>query len=409
MPVYAYRALDSDGKAVRGVVDADSPQKARHRLRTDGLHPVELSPVSRFQVRGQPLAWLKKALTLRRNRLGLLAVITRQAATLLFAGVPLVTALATIQEQTEDHDFSQILALIREEVTSGESLAQALGRRPDVFPADYIHLVRAGELSGALDPVLERLAEDLESRLARRGKIYSALAYPAFMTLVGGAVLFFLLSFIIPTLTGLFANLGASLPWPTRLLLGVSAFLQTYWWAVILVLALLVRQARRFLKNEDNYRRIEAVVFNIPGLGALVQRLALARVLRGLAIMTAGGVALTTALTVTAQGLGRSGFAEALRIAAERVGQGRSLAEGLEASGMFPPVTRRMVAVGEASGTLTEMLARVAKTYEDETDQILSALTSLVEPIIILVMGLLVGFVVLSVLLPIFDLSVLVG
>ncbi|MBW2619506.1 MAG: type II secretion system F family protein, partial [Deltaproteobacteria bacterium] len=231
----------------------------------------------------------------------------------------------------------------------------------------------------------------------------------AFMTLVGGAVLFFLLSFIIPTLTGLFANLGASLPWPTRLLLGVSAFLQSYWWAVVLILALLVRQVRRFLKKEANYRRIEAVIFKVPSLGPLVQRLALAQVLRGLAIMTGGGVALTTALTVTAQGLGRSGFAEALRIAAEKVGQGRSLAEGLEASGMFPPVTRRMVAVGEASGTLTEMLARVAKTYEDETDQVLSALTSLVEPIIILVMGLLVGFVVLSVLLPIFDLSVLVG
>ena len=212
MPVYAYRALDPAGKSVRGVVDADTPRMARYRLRAEGLHPIEVGPVSSLQPAAEPLARLKKVFVVRRNRLSLLAGTTRQAATLLTAGLPLVTALATIQEQTEDREFSRMLALIREQVTMGESLAGALALHPEVFPSDYVHLVRAGELAGDLDQVLERLADDLERRVARRNKIYAALAYPAFMTLVGAAVLFFLFSFIIPTLTGLFESLGAALP-----------------------------------------------------------------------------------------------------------------------------------------------------------------------------------------------------
>lgn len=409
MPVYSYRALNAAGKTVRGVVDADNPQKARFRLRSDGLHPIDITPAARFHMSAEPVARLRKSLTFRRNRLRLLVVATRQISTLLTAGVPLVTALATVQEQTEDPHFGRTLALIRDEVTTGETLANALGRHPEYFPVDYVHLILAGELSGALDQVTERLADSLERRQARRARVSAALAYPVFMTLVGGLVLFFLLSFIIPTLTDLFANLGAALPWPTRILLGVSGFLQRFWWVVLLAVGLAGFLARRSLRNPGRYRRLEALAFKVPFFGPLFQQLLLAQALRGLAVMTAGGVALTTALTVTAQAMGRSGFAQALALAAEKVGQGRSLAEGLTASGLFPPLTHRMVSVGEASGTLTEMLGRVAQAYEAETDQILSTLTSLVEPIIILVMGLIVGFVVMSVLLPIFDLSGLVG
>ena len=409
MPVYTYRALNAAGKTVRGVVDADTPQKARHKLRSDGLHPVEISPAARLQKPVRSLDSFRKALSFKRRPLRPLTIMTRQAATLLSAGLPLVSALAAIEEQTDDQEFRRTLALIRDEVTSGQSLADALARHPDVFPPDYFHLVRAGELSGSLDLVLERLADHLERRLARRAKVSAALAYPVFMTLVGGMVLFFLLSFIIPTLTGLFANLQAALPWPTRLLLALSGFLQSCWWLILLILFGLILLFRRYLQHGPFYRRIEAVLFRIPRIGSLLQRLLLAQALRSLAVMSAGGVALTTALTVTARGLGRSGYGLALEQAAEMVGQGRSLAEGLGASPLFPPLTRRMVAVGEASGTLTQMLQRVAQTYEEETDHILSALTSLVEPIIILTMGLIIGFIVISVLLPIFNLSGLVG
>lgn len=409
MPVFAYRALNQNGKTVRGVVDADTPQKARQRLRAEGLHPVEVHASSRTQVEGQARPGRRRAFRFRRNRLSLLGDMTRQMATLLSAGLPLVTALTALQEQAEDEDFGHRLALIREEVTSGESFAGALTRHPDYFPADYIHLVRAGELGGALDPVLERLADNLEQRQARRATVTAALAYPAFMTLVGSLVLFFLLSFIVPTLTGLFDNLGASLPWPTRLLLAISGFLRDFWWLVLLGLAALMLLANRYLKKDANFRRVETWTFRLPLLGSLLLRLRLAQALRGLAVMTGGGVNLTTALNVTAQAMGRSNFAAALSNAAQLVGQGRSLADGLEASRLFPPVARRMVAVGETSGTLTDMLARVARNYEQETDRILSALTSLVEPIIILVMGIMVGFVVMAVLLPIFDLSGLVG
>ncbi|MBU2549959.1 MAG: type II secretion system F family protein [Proteobacteria bacterium] len=409
MPVYAYRALDQSGKTVRGVVDADTPQKARRRLRFDGLHPIELSPASRLLARAEPLARLRKLVPFRPNRLRLLAGTTRQAATLLAAGLPLVTALTTIQEQTEDQEFGHILALVREEVTGGESLANALARRPDVFPMDYIHMIRAGELAGSLDEVLERLAGNLERRQTRRARIGAALTYPALMTLVGAAVLLFLLSFIIPTLTGLFDNLGAALPWPTRLLLAVSETLKQYWWLVVAGLAGVVLAFQRYLKKEANYRRFEGWVFRLPVMGSLFQRLRLAQAIRGLAVMTSGGVTLTRALTATADGMGRSLYAEALRTAAQRVGQGRSLAESLGTGRLFPPLVRRMVAVGEASGTLTDMLSRTAQAYEEETDQALSAMTSLVEPVIIIVMGLLVGFIEMAVLLPIFEISGLVG
>lgn len=409
MPVYYYRALNQLGRNVRGVIQADNPQKARQQLRADGLRPTEINETTQPHTEtGTQFGRLKKALTRRRGGLGLLADMTRQAATLLAAGLPLVTALTTIQEQSEDQDFGRLLAVLREEVTGGRSLATVMEEHPEYFSTEYVHLVRAGEMAGALGQVLERLADNLERRVARRAKISAALAYPVFLMIVGAGVLFFLLSFIVPMLSGLFDNLGAALPWPTRLLIAVSGFMQSYWWVALLLTAAGLLVADRMLKNASTYRRVERMVFRLPVLGRLVQKLRLAQVFRGLAVMTGGGVQLSTALTVTAQGLGRSNFSAALSTAADMVGQGRTLADGLTSSGLFPPVTRRMVAVGEASGTLSQMLERVAHVQEEETDRLLSALTSLVEPVIILCMGSMVGFVVLAVLMPIFDLSGLV-
>jgi general secretion pathway protein F len=300
------------------------------------------------------------------------------------------------------------LALIREEVQGGESFAGAIGSHKNVFPIEYIHLVRAGEMAGELDTVLNRLADDLEGRMNRRARIRAALAYPAFMSVVGVSVVLFLLTFIVPTLVGLFENLEAALPWPTRILLAVSGIMHDYWWLVLPGVVAAIMLIRRLFKNPARYRKFEVLVFRLGPIGSLIQKMRLARAFRSLAIMLAGGVPLTTALNITAQGLGRSSFGAALENAAELVGQGRSLTEGLEGR-LFPPVARRMISVGESSGSLDVMLDRVAKTYEDETDRSLSTLTSLVEPAIILFMGVLVLFIVLAVLLPIFDLSGLVG
>jgi len=409
MPVYSYRALDSKGKTVRGVLDADSPLRARTKLRTDGLFPIEVHPTSAPRVRTRTLNQLKRILTPKRNALKLLAPVTRQMATLLTAGLPVVQALDTIQEQTEDHDFRQILALIKDRVTSGESLAEALESHSDLFPAEYIHLVRAGEMSGALGIVLDQLAKNLEQRQARRAKVYSALTYPAFMTVVGAGVLLFLISFVVPTMTGLFEDLNAVLPLPTRILLGVAGILRNYWWLLLLILVGLIVLAFRLLRNEDRFRFFEKLIFHMPVIGGLFQKLLLAQVLRSLALMSSGGVALTTALHTASQGLGRSNYALALETARQKISQGRSLAEGLAASGLFPPMVRRMVAVGETGGALEEMLTRLAQAYEEETDQVMSTLTSMVEPVIIVFMGLVVGFIVLAILLPIFELSGLIG
>jgi len=409
MPVYAYRALNKKAKTVRGVLDADSPGLARAKLRSDGLFPVEVRPASAPRVRSAWLDGLKKAGFRRRKHVKDLTPFTRQLATLLAAGLPLVQALDTIQEQADDQSFRQILALVKDEVTSGEALAEVMADHKDLFPDDYVHLVRAGEVSGSLEPVLERLADSLEQRQARRAKVVSALTYPVFMIFIGTVVIIFLLSVIIPTMTGLFDELGAALPWPTRVLLAVSGFIRDFWWLLALILIGLIVLAVRLLRSEDRYRRIESLAFRLPVVGPLFQKLLVAQAFRSLALMLAGGVPLTAALEVAAKGLGRSNFGLALNTAAQKIHQGRSLTEGLGEGRLFPPLARRMIAVGESGGALEEMMARVATAYEEETERVMAALTSLVEPVIIVAMGAIVGFMVLAVLLPIFNLSGLIG
>ena len=399
MAVYSYRALNEAGRTIRGVVDADTPRSARRKLRSEGLHPVEMHPVTDRRA-GSLLAALKRRWPSHSGRLGRVTDLTRQLATLVSAGLPLVQALGAIQEQVEDRHFGRIIAMVRESVTQGESLAAAMSGHPETFGTDYIQLIQAGELGGALDLVLERLADSLEKRAARRARVMAALTYPVFMAVVGTVVVFFLLAFIVPTLTDLFDTLGAALPWPTRLLLAVSGFLQHYWWAVLLLLAVLILLFSRWLKKDRNYQLLEKRAFRIPILGSLWQKLLLALTFRSLAVMVGGGVTLSRALQVTARALGRSVYSVGVRTAADMVAQGRGLAEGLAASGLFPPVSRRMIAVGEAGGALDNMLDRLARSYEEETDRNLSTLTSLVEPIIILLVGLLVGFIVMAVLLP---------
>jgi general secretion pathway protein F len=408
MPVYAYRALNPQGKTIRGVLDADSPGLARGRLRAEGLFPVEVVPAARARPRGELVSRWKEVLTRPRVSLKQLVPITRQLATLISAGLPVVQALDTVQEQIGETHLRHTLAAIKDQVSSGESLAEALRGQHGIFPTFYIQLVRAGEASGSLDQVLERLALNLERRLARRAKIVSALTYPAFLAVVGLGVLVFVLSFIIPTMTGLFDDLGAAVPLPTRILLGLSGFLRSYWWLVVLGLTAAALLGYRLLKNGDRYRRAEAFLFRVPLFGPLVSELYLAQALRSLALLSGGGLPLTTALEIAGQGFGRSNFALALEKARELVSQGRSLTEGLTASRLFPPLVLRMVAVGEAGGVLADMLARLAQTYEEETDRAMTTLTSLVEPVIIVAMGLVVGFILLSVLLPIFELSGLV-
>lgn len=407
MPVFSYRALNAAGKNVRGILDADTAVLARQKLRSEGLHPVEVKIAGDGAEASRRTSSIGKVFTFKKSGRVFTVDMTRQAATLLNAGVPLEASLAAIQEQMEDTEFGRRLALIREEVVRGETLANALNSQRDLFSTEYIHLVKAGEMAGALDRVLSRLADDLERQAERRARVTSALAYPAFMTLVGGGVLVFLMTFIVPMLTGLFDSLDAALPWPTRLLLFISGSLKDYWWLILPAAAVLLYLAAGLLKRDRYYRRLERFVFRLPVIGDLFRKLVLARIFRSLSVMTNGGVALSTALKVTAEGLVRSNYGQALVEAEKMVGEGRSLADGLKGR-LFPPVARRMIHVGETSGTLAQMLEKTAEAYERETDRALSTLTSLVEPVIVLLMGMLVGFVVLAVLLPIFDLSGLV-
>lgn len=409
MPVFSYRALNQKGKTVRGVLDAESVARARQKLMADSLYPVKVTVSDSAKAKKKNSFDFKKLALMRSGAKKQIVPMTRQLATLLNAGLPLVQALDTIQEQAEQDDLGHVLATVKEKITGGEAFADALESTSGLFSSEYIHLVRAGEMSGSLGQVLTRLAQSMERSQARRAEVVTALAYPAFMTLVGAAVLFFVLAFLVPIMTGLFDDLGAALPWQTRLLLAISSFLQNFWWLLIILMAGLVFLHLKLMKRDEYMKKVESILFHIPYLGELMKKLYITQTMRSLSLLMAGGVSLTSSLEVTAKGLGRSGFADAVALARTRVSQGRSLAEGLSASSLFPPLVRRMVAAGEASGSLEEMLERLAQNYEDETQRVMTALTTLVEPLIILFMGLVIGFILLAVLLPIFELSGLVG
>ena len=280
---------------------------------------------------------------------------------------------------------------------------------PASFPPLFVGMVRAGEAAGALDLVLERLALYSESQLQLQGKVRNALAYPVLMFLVAGGIVFFLLSFVVPKVTKIFAGQQESLPLPTRLLLGLSNGLAEWWWLVALLLVAALLAAISFIRKPEGRKRIDRILLTMPLLGPLLTRIAVGRFSRTLATLLAGGIPLLEALALASDTSGNTALGAAVEEARAGVREGGSLGELLRASGLFPPLLIRMIAVGERSGDLEPMLIRVADAYEQEVDSALSTLTSVLEPAMIVIMGSLVLFIVLAVLLPIFEINSLVG
>lgn len=401
MPVFAYEALDDRGKKLRGIVEADSARGARGELRRQGIFPTE--------VHEEAAATRRRSGGEARISQAELALVARQLATLLTAGLPVVEALAALGEQTDRPGVERVLSHVRDAVTQGSSLADAMADHPASFPPLFVGMVRAGEAAGALDLVLERLALYAESQLQLQGKVRNALAYPVLMFLVAGGIVFFLLSFVVPKVTKIFAGQQESLPLPTRLLLGLSNGLAEWWWLVALLLVAALLAAISFIRKPEGRKRIDRILLTMPLLGPLLTRIAVGRFSRTLATLLAGGIPLLEALALASDTSGNTALGAAVEEARAGVREGGSLGELLRASGLFPPLLIRMIAVGERSGELEPMLIRVADAYEQEVDSALSTLTSVLEPAMIVIMGGLVLFIVLAVLLPIFEINSLVG
>lgn len=407
MPLFEYKALDVKGKKVNGMIDAESARVARLKLRHSGVFPIEIAEEEGRQ-KGEGQNGGLSLLFSRKIPAKEMSLFTRQLATLLGAGLPLVGSLNTLIQQTRNSALRKILTRVREEVTEGETFSSALEKSPRAFPHIYIHMIRAGELSGSIDVVLLQLADLLEEQLRIKTRIQSMLAYPIFMLFIGVGVLTFLVTYVIPIVTRLFKEAKHALPLPTTILIAVSNFLRSYGWTLVIVIFLLIFAFRRFRKQELGKEIVDRVMLGIPYFGTLLQKLIVARFARGVATLLKGGIPLTEALETVEAMISNVPIAKAIGVALERIREGEGLAEPLDRSGRFSPLVIQMIAAGERSGGLEPMLFKAAEAHEEEVQTSLNAIISLFEPALILFIGAIVGFIVLSILLPILQMSQLV-
>jgi general secretion pathway protein F len=403
LPVFEYEALNSSGKAVRGIVDAESVRTARTKLRGQGVYPTEIrEEAASLPDRSSP--WPFRARVKAKD----LAQAFRQLATLLEAGIPLVSSLSALIDQCGNAVLRKTLTQIRERVREGSSLADSLVGHPDLFPGLFVGMVKAGEVSGTLGLTLGRWADFSEHQVALRQRIRAALTYPVFMFIIGVGVLFFLMAFVVPTVTKIFADLGQALPWPTLILISVSGFLSRFWWALALAVGVLAVWARKTLRSEAGGIFRDRVKLRVPLGGKLHLKLAVSRWSRTLGTLLGGGLPLLQALEFSREVSGNRLIGQALAEARDRVREGAELALSLKPSGLFPSVVLEMVSVGEKSGELAKMLEKVAVSLENEAESDLRGLVALLEPVMILIMGVGVGFIALSILLPILEMSQIV-
>ncbi|MCK4389010.1 MAG: type II secretion system inner membrane protein GspF [Desulfobacterales bacterium] len=404
MPVYEYTALDGSGKSVNGIIDADSPVAARHRLRGSGIFPVEVTETS-ARPRDLRSAPVSISALFKRIKPGEVSVATRQLSILLGAGVPLVGSLEGLISQITNPSFKKVMAQIKESVNEGNSLAYTLSSHRRIFSNVYVNMVRAGEASGSLDVVLERLADLGENEQALRGRFKAALAYPVFMFFIGTLVLFFLIAFVVPNITQIFKEMHQTLPLPTVVLINVSNFLKSFWWLILLATGGAIVILKQ-LKNTPRGRYVwDELKLRIPVLGPINNKIALGRFGRTLGSLLQAGVPLISALQIVRNIVNNVMIADVIDNAMEEIQAGKSLASPLAQSRWFPSIVIQMISVGEQSGELEKMLGKIADTYDRDVESQIMAMTSMLEPVMILIMGLIVGFIVVSILLPIFEMN----
>jgi len=404
MPVYEYQALDRAGKNKSGIIDADSPIAARQKLRGSGVFPTALKETS-SALRQKAQGPRSVSTFFKRVKPGEISAATRQLAILLGAGITLVASLDALITQVPNPLLKKILAQTKESVNQGNSLAASLGQHPKVFSEIYVNMVRAGEESGSLDLVLHRLAELTEHQQALKGRLKAALAYPVFMLFIGILVLFFLVAFIVPNITKIFDEMHQILPLPTLILIAVSHFLKSFWWLVAGGCGCALFLITKFIRTPRGRRLWDRVKLGAPLIGSLNSKSAMARFSRTLASLLQNGVPLLSALGIVRNIVNNTRITEAIDDAIDDIQSGRGLAASLSKSRCFPPITIQMISAGEQSGEMEAMLNRIADVFEGEVETQTLAMTSLMEPIMILGMGLTVGFIVISILLPIFEMN----
>jgi len=403
MPVFAYKAADQRGQTIDGVMEAADAQSVVERLQRDAYFPIHVAPQQeRTALAGLRITALRGQRVPGRD----LAAFTQQLATLLEAGLPLDRALGILEGLAPSLRLRAITADVLRSVRGGTSLGEALAKHhPRPFSRLYINMVRAGERGGVLEQTLRRLAEFLEEAQEFRDTLVSALIYPTLLATVGGAAVIFLMTFVIPRFADIFRDLGSAIPWPTQVLMAVSGWLTRYWWAVaggVLAIALLLRA---WVATAAGRLRADELILGVPVLGAVVLQTEVARFARITGTLLKSGVPMLAALGVVKEMMGNLVLARAVDGLADGVRRGAGLSRPMDDSHVFPALATHMVRVGEETGRLEDMLLKVGATFETDTRKQVKRLIALVEPAIILVMGLVVAFIVVAMLMAILSIT----
>jgi general secretion pathway protein F len=403
MGAFEFVALDKHGKESKGLLEGDTPKHVRQLLRERELLPVKVSEVAQKESKRQASFSLRRGLSASE-----LAMLTRQLATLSQAGLPLEEALLAVSQQNENPRAQRILLGVRSRVMEGHSLADGLADFPQAFPELYQATVAAGEQSGHLDAVRDRLADFTESRQILQQQVRNALIYPIALVVTAVAIISFMLAYVVPKVVYIFENYDQQLPLLTRIMIGASDFIRDYWFAIIGFVVIVVIGIRQLLKKEGPRRRYHYLLLKIPIVAKLTRGINTARFTQTLSILAGSGVPILESLRIAAKVVVNMPMREAIEEAALRIREGGMISRSLAASKLFPPMTTHLISSGEASGKLEEMLSRAATNQEREVDGLISTLLGIMQPLLVIVMAFIVLLIVLAILLPIFEINNLI-
>ena len=399
MPIYEYKGLDKTGKEIKKTITAETVIFAKQKAKASGIMLLSISEKKSKESKGLSVSFGKKI------KIEDLSLMTRQLATLVRAKIQIVEALAALQDQVDNDQLKVIMSELKQDVNEGASLAKALAKHPKVFSNVYINMVQAGEESGNLEVVLLRLADFTEAQVKLMGKIKGAMMYPIIMMIVGSLLVSGIFIFVIPKLAKTFVSMKMELPLPTKICIAISEFMQAYWWSIPLMFFSFFYLFNKWKSSQSGEKKWHKFTIAAPIFGSIVKMINISRFCSTLATLLNSGVPILTSLKIVKNLVANVHIKQAIDEASNTVKEGGSMAATLKSSGYFPSMVTHMIHLGEASGELEEMLSIVSENYEDQVDTKISGLTTTLEPIMIIVMGITVFFIVLSVILPMMKLN----
>lgn len=401
MPIYEYKGLNKAGKNVKGTVDADNLRSARMKLKKDGVFVVDLADkTKRLKKKKEKSGGVNKSVGVND-----LSNMTRQLASLIRASIPLVDALGACSDQMDNPVLKEVLADCKNQVNEGSTFHKTLRKYPKVFDNVFVSMCEAGEMSGTLDVILLRLAEFTEDHAELNSKIKSAMLYPIIMLIFMFLILAVMFIFVIPQMMGIFDDAEIQLPWYTLMVIDMSSIMVNYWWMILLVGGGAIYSFIQWTQSESGRPKWDAIKLKLPVSGKLARMIAVSRFTRTLSTLLAGGVPMLNAMDIVKNVVNNEILAKAIREARDNISEGESIAGPLKKSNQFPPIVIHMVGIGEKTGDLEKMLNQVSDTYDFQVKNQVSGLTSVLEPVMIIIMGCVIGIIVFSLMVPMFELA----